>query len=210
MKPTEALKILAKKNRDLEQRVARLEQVVSTLVDDDEWNLDDPDLILDTERQSEGDDLSGLDPEEVAQVLAARERLKNESGQSISQERFGVEPNIVESKDGITIEVPPPTDKQKEQREKFAPRLGLEHLAADENVEKDELVKGWVLGGPIWLHGYNRDFVMGLPKDVRQAFVNDVEQHSPTWAQELGRDILKDDGPGEPSLTIDSILARTG
>jgi len=64
-------------------------------------------------------------------------------------------------------------------------------LAIDPAVAVDAYIKG----GPVWLHAYDRDFVMGLPKATRVAMVQDLETHAPEDAHALARDILKDESP---------------
>lgn len=202
MKPAEVVKVLVKRLNDLEERVAALEK-------GDEWNVDDPDLDPDQQHQSD-DDLSDLEPDERAQVEAARQRLANDTGQAISPERHGVEPETIETEEGgVVIEVPPATEEQKKIREQYLPQLGLEHMVKTDPLELEELEHAWIIGGPVWLHAYDRDYVMSLPEEVRRAFVTDVQEQSQTWAQELARDILKDHGAGGPEITIQSLIAAS-
>jgi hypothetical protein len=62
-------------------------------------------------------------------------------------------------------------------------------------IEGGKAHDAYVKGGPLWLHTYDRDFVVGLPRHIRVAMVQDLETHSLEDAHLLSRDILKDTDP---------------
>src|SRR5437763_1578054 len=65
-------------------------------------------------------------------------------------------------------------------------------------------------GGPLWLYLGNRELVMSYPDHTRRMMVQDVELDSPTDAQEMARDVLKEacaEGPNSVGMGTD-LMAR--
>ncbi len=126
------------------------------------------------------DDLS---PEELAAVAAARARLANDKGTSVPAT---VVPEGQRSRvAGDTVELPPVSDEQREQRRLLAQAINLGDDFGQEGVE------AYVKGGPLWLYYGNREYVLGLSRNVWTAMVEDVMQTSPQEATEMGRDLFK-------------------
>lgn len=94
------------------------------------------------------------------------------------------------------VEIPPPSIEKQQARGMFESlHLRLhEHLGHSENWNH-----AYAIGGPMWLYLGNRDLVMTLPDQIKQALIEDVLEDSPQDAHEMGRDILKqacETGPG--------------
>lgn len=108
---------------------------------------------------------------------------------------------VTEDADGNTeVELPPVTDEMKDKRRKFARNIGLE----DDNIEY------YAKGGPLWLYLGDREFVMGLPVEWRRDMVQDVMETGLTKdAEEMGRDVLKDEGPGNVERAYEDHVAAT-
>jgi hypothetical protein len=129
-----------------------------------------------------GDDLEDLSADERAAVEAARQRLAADQG--------GVIEDVIPegqraTSDGEHVDLPPVSDEQREARRRLAFQIGLENDFGVEGIDT------YVKGGPLWLYYGNRDYVLGLSKDVQTAMVEDVMQTSPAEAVEMGRDLFK-------------------
>lgn len=105
---------------------------------------------------------------------------------------------ITETEDGEHVEVTfaPPTPDQAQQRRALAERLFAggppPWVGSDEGARE-----AYVEGGATWLYLADREFVMGLPEELRREMVEEVLAHSPHEAAEMGRDVLKDAGPAK-------------
>lgn len=58
-------------------------------------------------------------------------------------------------------------------------------------LTEEQVQDAYVKGGPRWLYYTNREAVMAMPVNMRQALVADVLLDSAEEADEIGRDILK-------------------
>lgn len=136
--------------------------------------------------------LEDLDPAQRAEALAARRRLAEDSGTTAES----VEDSVVRHKvssDGIEAEFPIGTPEQEEIRKRVLPQLDFSDL---EGIDPEDATSAFIAAGPLWLHAFDRAYVMSLPEETRRVFVMDVEHQSTRDAQELGRDILKSMDPG--------------
>lgn len=105
------------------------------------------------------------------------------------------ETRAAEVADDGSVQGEPPNAEQIAQRGALLPRLGFENLPKEHGLTVQEAADAYLKGGPMWLHWFDRDFVLTLPQDVRGALVDDVLAGGYQQdAIELGRDILKDDG----------------
>lgn len=129
------------------------------------------------------DDDDDLSPEELSAVAAARARLAADQGVSAPDTVIpeGQRSRVV----GGSVELPPVSDEQREQRRLLAQAIGLADDFGQEGIE------AYVKGGPLWLYYGNREYVLGLSKNVWTAMVEDVMQTSPQEATEMGRDLFK-------------------
>lgn len=185
----QVIKALLKRIEELEARVAALEAGATA---PDEWNAEiDIDL---------GDD-DDLTPGELDQVKAARKRLKEDTGGVIEEEPAQVSLDV--GAGGVTAWFPVATDEQIEQRRAMMEQVQLEEL---DGIEMDDAEYGWIQGGPLWLHAYDRDHVLSLPLPVRQGLILDAMLSSQKDALDLSRDILKDESPGTPDVAYDNLL----
>lgn len=103
------------------------------------------------------------------------------------------EPSVDVEVDGDTSTVSfQPTDDPESLawREKIASNLKMDGFS-------DEVANAFVLAGPMYLYLGNRDYVMGLPHNIKVEFVQEIEKMSNRDAAEVGRDLLKDQNPGE-------------
>lgn len=101
-------------------------------------------------------------------------------------------PAVTITDDVVTFGDAPP--ELKEKRAVFAQSV----LNLSEALPElgDDAIMDFVNGGPIWLHAYNRDYVLQVPIEARQMMVQDVDSYDPAAAADLARDILKDGSPG--------------
>jgi hypothetical protein len=96
--------------------------------------------------------------------------------------------------DGVhTIKVHQPTEEQVGRRKEFI-RLGM--LDNIKSLPVPDAKEAYMKGGPLWLHAFDREFVVGLPAEARAWMAQDVYQTDPTAAGNLARDILKFDDLG--------------
>lgn len=61
----------------------------------------------------------------------------------------------------------------------------------------DEAVDAYSKGGPVWLHAFDREYVMGLPIHLRMAMVADLLEEDKDAAHMMSADLLKDPSPQE-------------
>lgn len=101
----------------------------------------------------------------------------------------------------VVVDLPPPDDKTKAERYKFA----MEVLGFPDEWpnEAEEYATSYSKGGPYFLYLANRDFVMGLPPMVKQQMLTDVNRFDPKHAREMAIDIMKDTEAGD----LDSYLS---
>lgn len=173
MTAADAIKQLAKAMRTLEARVDHLEQQLADQV---------------TLEEEVGD--LGLSPDTDAAIREAARGVPIEKPKA----------RIVQ---GDIVEYPPPTPAQERLRTAVLDRIGLEGLPPEHDLKPDDARRAFLKGGPLWLYDFDRNFVVGLSPQVRRAFVEDVYAVDPEAAYDLGRDILKDDSPGEPEFAIE-------
>lgn len=150
---------------------------------------------VDAEIQAVQAQLVDCTNDEEREALNAKLRLLRDEGKSLtSAVPEGQRPRI--SDDVVDFEAVTP--------ERMAARAGwaTEHkLWEFLPLGPAETVKAFAKGGPMWLYLGNREAVMAMPFDWRQWLVTEVHQDSPAAAQEMGRDILKDEGTGVDSGT---------
>lgn len=177
MKAKDAIALLAKRLQDLEARVAELEK-----------------------RPAGGE----LD-EDVGDPFATEPTSKPAPRTSKRLEEPPRQQAMVEV--GGQIEFAAPTPSQRRLRQRLIPHLGFEHWRIGKEgsppLEAEEAAKAYIKGGPLWLHMYDREFVMSLPTELRQAMVLDIEEIDSEAARRLGADILKDEDPGTPEDAIE-------
>jgi hypothetical protein len=105
--------------------------------------------------------------------------------------------------DRVVIDLPPASEERKHQREALARRMDL---GANLNMDEEEAVRAYKLGGPLWLYYAGADgqkFIYTLPREWRLAMIEDVMQDAPREAHEMSRDILRyDDSEGHSTLEI--------
>lgn len=135
-------------------------------------------------------------------ALEAKLRLLLDSGQSVA---LGMEesPRAEIKMDGekSVVELPLPTEEQLEMREAF-----LDTVAPnDPDYWGEELIDAYKRGGPLLIYYSDREYVMGLPPELRKRMVEDVEISSPAEAHEMGRDVLmvrdSEDLPKPPQIS---------
>lgn len=180
-KPGEALLILAR----------AVDACRADTVPQDDWSLP----------SSPPADVLGERPEdeEEARVWDAKKRLAEDVG--MGAPNVGIvgtgSTTIAAGPDSFTITVATAPDAVMLQRPKMASALGFYKgggwtTKPELALAPVEAVDAYVKGGPLWLHAYDRDFVVGLPEHLRRALVQDLEQYAPNDAHLLARDILKD------------------
>lgn len=158
----------------LEARVAELE------INDDGWNA--PFI------------------EETEPMLPPINELAEENPNDQMAEEH-VETNSFKLKDSDTVVIPVPTKDQLLVRTKFIEAEGLAHLRA---LPANEAESAYLKGGPIWLHAFDRDYVMSLPFEARAAMCQDIYMTDKVTAGEMARDILKlnsEEGQQEWAMT---------
>lgn len=118
-------------------------------------------------------------------------------------------------RDKFEVRVPEASAQVRTIRHQFAGAIGLDQpnwwTDADNAIETKDAINAYVKGGPLWLHAYDRKFVMQLPVSARQHMVQDVESFSPDDAHNLARDILKDEtADGAKQVVIEHQAAEQG
>jgi hypothetical protein len=145
------------------------------------------------------------DPE-TQQALAAQLRLARDEGGTIDNVGDVDTPSSFDAQYGpnnITVTLPVADERRQAARRKLAIAARIpEYL---DHLDEEDALTGFARGGPLWLYLDNRDVVMQLPVHVRQAFIQDVALDSAKDAQEMARDILKSESPGDPEQAIDAI-----
>ncbi len=204
--PQEALLFLAERVEQLEDRIVHQERLQVTGWD--EWSDETPPLTewlpdpaVEARLAEAKEELNGNESDEESKALRAEILLLEDALRPPepdphvdTTDRAKIE---LEGETAI-VELPKVTPEKEDARRQFAnDALGLATEFGDEALE------AYAKAGPLWLYYGNRDFVMGLSSDYKQIMVNDVEEQSPTEAQEMGRDILKDMDPGGPDRTVE-------
>lgn len=145
------------------------------------------------------------DPDD-RRALEAQLRLAKDNGAVVERSGFVDAPSSFTATYGpnnIEVSLPIVSEQRQASRRKLAEAARLpEYLT---HLDPEDALTGFAKGGPLWLYLDNRDVVMQLPVAVRQAFVMDVMTDSPKDAQEMARDILKSESPGDPELAIDTL-----
>jgi hypothetical protein len=77
-------------------------------------------------------------------------------------------------------------------------------------LDADTAREAYVKGGPRWLYYTNRDCIMQMPFELRQALVADVLIDSPSEADEIGRDILKYDESMPQAAQVEALRRDLG
>lgn len=214
--PAEALAWLARYCESLESRIQELER--ANVSGWDEWSDETPPLTDDTEWQ---------EPEGVREEIAElREQLKgNESDEDSKAIRAQIElledklvpppdladptgeqtHQIMDDAGNVVVETPAVSEEKEDAREEFARKvLKLVEVYGEE--QGTEYIKSYRKAGPLLLYYSDRDFVLGLPDEVRAAMVVDVAEQSPKEAHEMGRDILKDGDANPPDISIENLI----
>jgi hypothetical protein len=125
-----------------------------------------------------------------------------DSGQPVPP--MGVELAIGE--EHTTITFPQASDAKLATRANFAAKFSENQ----DFMAKDVFEETYAKGGPLWLWYGNRDYLMTLPEDWRQAMVADVaEDCDPELAHKFSRDVLKRTDAGDPSVTMTAVLGYT-
>jgi hypothetical protein len=137
------------------------------------------------------------DPDEdTPEVLEAKRRIEEANANDLQPKLHTKDVKVTPGPNSsVMVTVPAPTKQQEFMRKATAPRVianlpGLDHELA---------TKAYIEGGPIWLHAFSREHVIGLPDDLRWQFVKDVAMTAPESAHELGADILKETDPTRQS-----------
>lgn len=155
-----------------------------------EWPTDESQQKKDAAKAATVEDLESklentTDPYERSSIEAAL-RLANDENRAMEPENtVGRTERVVAPNGDVIVDLPVASDEVRASRLKLAEKIGLGETWVD----------SFVTGGPLVLYYSDRDFVMGLPDDIRQRFVADVEQFNAHEAQEMARDILKNAEP---------------
>lgn len=177
---------------DLAARVIVLEARVNTLagwlerLDPEDELMDDPMSPTPTPATPQG-----VAEDDDPRVREARERLARDEQ---NPNAFGLDATLAEGRRAqavvgdkeIEVVLPPVDEKRVTYRRQQAEQMGLE-----DNFPGIDATEAYVKGGPLWLYHGNRDFVMGLPEEMRKLMVQDVEIDSPQEAHEMAHDLLK-------------------
>jgi hypothetical protein len=147
-----------------------------------------------------GERVEGDPDEDTPETLEAKRRIAEANATDVPGKVHRTAVQIEPGKDGITVTVPKPTKQQLFMRNGNGKRVianlpGIDHKVA---------LTAYVEGGPLWLHAYNRDHVVGLPADLRQQFIKDVAMTAPEEAQQLSADILKVTGEAQTNWAVAS------
>jgi hypothetical protein len=143
------------------------------------------------------------DPDDL-QALQAKLTLMLDDGGIGYIPQEDAAPSVVHYEgDRVVIDLPPASEERKHQREALARRMDL---GANLNMDEEEAVRAYKLGGPLWLYYAGADgqkFIYTLPREWRLAMIEDVMQDAPREAHEMSRDILRyDDSEGHSTLEI--------
>lgn len=129
---------------------------------------------------------------ETRSAIEAAIRLAEDSGKAVdTQLPDGVRDRVLIGEEGVEVFTRPVDRERATARSTFAKEI---ELGPDLTpvLDHQTAVEAFVKGGPAWLYVYDRDFVISMPTNWKQALVADVEQDSPREAAEMARDILKD------------------
>lgn len=150
---------------------------------------------------------AATDGEDI-RALEARLRLLKDDGRVVDVNApAGTMATVEETPDLATVTLPAPNAERRKTRTGQALTWELHNYLP---LNEAEALHAYVKGGPLWLYGYDRDAVMQMPYAHRQAMVEDVLQDSPRAAHEMGRDILKDTGTGNPAVAGTMLGADIG
>lgn len=139
------------------------------------------------------------DPDE-RRALEAQLRLAEDNGEAVRTELpdSGIRPEITVTEGGVTLDVPPVGKERQDRRRRIATDIDISgYLSTNGALTKEEAADAYARGGPMWLYTYDRDAVLQMPLSWRKEMVQDIDEDNPALAHELGRDILKDRGPGD-------------
>lgn len=177
------------------------------LVDDSSSEWHEPPGVREELAALQGE-LSGCEDDEESKVLRAKIELAEDKlvPPADFHDNTGEASTVSDDQEGAsTVDVPKPTPDQEDEREEFAREiLRLEEVYGEERGA--EYIQSYRKAGPALLYYTDRDFVLGLPDDIKRAMVGDVERFSPKEAHEIARDILKDLDPGGPDVTVENLV----
>lgn len=187
------LRILIRRVDELETRIDYLENAADW---DGEFEGPPRDVVTPLAHLGEPD--SDI-PEDNDAVQMAKQRLNEDPGTNIPSPE-PVEYTTLHLKDQIEVSIPVPVDEQLLARQKFIAAGGLANLTS---LPSESAESAYLKGGPIWLHAFDRDFVMSLPYEARQAMCQDVYITAPVAAGKMAQDILKyDDASGQSAWAM--------
>lgn len=121
---------------------------------------------------------------------------------ALAQDANRVTPNIglttssvqIDTTDGSReVVLPPATEEQKERRRELGRTMQLhtDVWPVGQHVPRLAVLDAFVSGGPIWLYEYDREFMLTLPRRIKQLLVEDAAEHDLDTAKLMGADILK-------------------
>ncbi|MGZ6854887.1 MAG: hypothetical protein ACXVGC_12635 [Mycobacteriaceae bacterium] len=143
-----------------------------------------------------------VDPDE-RRALEARLRLLKDDGKAIDVEApAGVLATEQQIGDQVVVTLPTPSPERQAARAEFAHTNELWNFSV---LSAEEFTDAFIAGGPLWLYHTARDEVMAMPYEWRQWLVADINLDSPRTAQEVGRDILKDEGTGNKAVALGNL-----
>lgn len=208
--PSEALLLLAERVTELESQPAPSDGWGDWEAGTDDADASpfevwtpDPEDIAEVERIE--NELRGCEDADEstalrAQLLLARDKLVEPREDYTNEgERTVIE---ADEKGNTEVEAPAPTPEQEDEREVFA----REKLKLEEQYGEDsgaEYIQSYRKVGPNLLYLTDRDFVLGLPPEVKQEMIADLLRFSPEEAHEMSRDIMKVDEAPDSQISID-------
>lgn len=111
-----------------------------------------------------------------------------DTAESVQADRQQTQVLNKKTKEPFVVEFQMATQEQIERRNILIDQ-GL--FTGNKSYENAEMIEAYETAGPLWLHAYDRDFVLSLPIGTRQQMCQDVALTSPDDAKRLSADILK-------------------
>lgn len=111
--------------------------------------------------------------------------------------------------DSSDVVIPEATEEQARMRHSLIPLINLGGLPKQHGLDKEPAEEAYLTGGPYWLYLFDRDYVMGLPPEAKQAMYQDLLIDDVRRATDFARDVLKEEvelGDGQ----LDATLAARG
>lgn len=95
-----------------------------------------------------------------------------------------------------------PTEDQAKLRHQLIPSINLGGLPKRHGLDKEPAEEAYLKGGPYWLYLFDREYVLGLPPEAKQAMFRDLQLDDQKRADNFARDVMKEEVELDPSLTI--------